>query len=115
MIRVGYFLGTFEDWGGASRALLNFVKSIDRKKFTPVVVLTKEGKLSADLRELGIEFTFFPKHELSWNIFSNVYNVVCSAKFLKVHRFDIVHLNYGSTEWKSPVVLAAKWTNVPIV
>ena len=37
-IAVGYFLGTHEDWGGASRALLNFVRKIDRTRFRPIVL-----------------------------------------------------------------------------
>ena len=115
MIRVGYFFGTYEDWGGASRALLNFVKSIDRKPITPVVVLTQEGKLSAELRDQGFECVLWQKHELSRNIFSSIYHVVQAARFLKEERLDIVHLNYGSTEWKSPIVLAARWKNIPIV
>jgi glycosyltransferase involved in cell wall biosynthesis len=115
MIRIGYFFGTSEDWGGASRALLNFVKSIDKEAITPIVILTKEGKLSAELRDLGFECTFWPKHELSKNILSNAYHIVQSARFLREMALDIVHLNYGSTEWKSPIVLAAKWRKIPIV
>ena len=115
MIRVGYFFGTHEDWGGASRALLNFVKSIDKEVITPVVILTKKGKLSAELRDLGFECAFWPKHELSKNILSNVYHIVQSARFLKEHDLDIVHLNSGSTEWKSPIVMAARLRNIPIV
>ncbi len=115
MIRVGYFLGTFEDWGGASRALLNFIKSIDRQKFTPIAVLTKEGKLCKELDGLGIEYAFCPKHELTRNVISSLYHVLRSIRFLKEKRFDIVHLNYGATEWSSPTVLAAKWLNIPIL
>lgn len=115
MIRVGYFLGTFEDWGGASRALLNFVKSVNRTQFTPVVILTEDGMLSEELSELGIEYAFLSKHELSKNIFANSYRVWRSKNFLEKNCLDIVHFNYGSTEWKSPVVLAAKWLKIPVV
>jgi len=44
-VAIGFFLGTHEDWGGASRALLNFVRKIDRTRFRPIVLVTKRGPL----------------------------------------------------------------------
>jgi len=51
---VAFFLGTSNDWGGASRALLNFVRKLDRGAFTPLVVIPKPGPLETLMPADGI-------------------------------------------------------------
>ena len=115
MIRVGYFLGTHEDWGGGSRALLNFVRAVDRDQVEPVVVLTKEGILSSALAAESIECHSLPKEEVSRNIFAATAGIVRAIRFLKQNAIDIVHLNYSTVGWKPAMVLAAKLLKVPVV
>ncbi|NMF96731.1 glycosyltransferase family 4 protein [Aromatoleum toluolicum] len=113
--RVCYYLGTFEDWGGASRALLNFVVRIDRRKFEPLVVVTQSGKLVNTLAAKGIESAIRPKHDWDGNPFRYALNVARSAAFLLRRRVDLVHMNIGSLGWKPPEVLAARLLRIPVV
>ena len=62
-IRIGYFIGTHQDWGGASRALLNFVRRIDRNRFQPIVLVTKRGPLIDQLESDGIEWLVWLRRE----------------------------------------------------
>src|SRR5438876_10693984 len=67
-VRIGYFLGTHEDWGGASRALLNFVRRIDRNRFQPIVIVTKRGLLVDQLERERIEWLVWPTHDRGRNL-----------------------------------------------
>lgn len=112
---VAYFLGTYEDWGGASRALLNFVRTVDRQRFHPVVVLTKPGNLSAKLATEGIDHVFWQKHDRTRNIVGFGVNVLRAMRFFRKHGFDLLHVNHGAIGWKPAELLAARLTGIPVV
>lgn len=113
--RVCYYLGTYEDWGGASRALLNFVMRVDRDKFEPLVVVTQKGKLIGTLAEKGIETAVCPKRDWDGNPVRFALNVVRSISFLLRHKVDLIHLNGGSLGWKPPELIAARLLRIPVL
>jgi glycosyltransferase involved in cell wall biosynthesis len=115
MIRVAYFLGTHEDWGGGSRALLNFIRAVDRQAVHPIVVLTKEGNLSAELQSQSIEYRCLPNREISRNIFISARWVIEATRFLRKNAVDLIHVNYSTVGWKPAVVLGAKLNGIPVV
>lgn len=113
--KIAFFLGTFEDWGGASRALLNFVRGIDRNRFRPLVVLTREGNLSKKLTMEGIDWIIWEKHDRSKNLFSYAFHILCAYRMLKAQGIDLVHLNFGAIGWKPAEILAARLAGIPLI
>ena len=113
--KIAFFLGTFEDWGGASRALLNFVRGIDRNRFRPLVVLTREGTLSKKLTTEGIDWIIWEKHDRSKNLFSYAFHILCAYRMLKAQGIDLVHLNFGAIGWKPAEILAARLAGIPLI
>jgi L-malate glycosyltransferase len=112
---IAFFLGTYEDWGGASRALLNFVRGIDRVRFRPLVVLTKTGKLSAQLTEEGLDWLIWDKHDRSKNLVAYLLDIMRSYQMLKQQNIDLMHINFGAIGWKPAEILAARVAGIPLI
>lgn len=112
---IAYFLGTYEDWGGASRALLNFVRSIDRTRFKPLVVLTQEGRLSAQLGEEGIDWMLWQSHDSSKNYPAYARHVWRAYRMFKRSNIDLIHLNHGALGWKPAEIVAARLAGIPLI
>lgn len=113
--RICYYLGTYEDWGGASRALLNFIVRVDRDKFDPLVVVTQTGTLMSRLAERGIATAICPKRDWNGNPFKFAVDITRSIAFLLRQRVDLIHLNGGSLGWKPPELLAARLLRIPVL
>jgi glycosyltransferase involved in cell wall biosynthesis len=114
-VAIGYFLGTHEDWGGASRALLNFVRRIDRARFRPVVFVTKLGPLADRLKAEGIECVAWRTHDRGRNLVRYAWEISRAARFFRAHALDLIHFNYGTIGWKPAEVLAARALKIPII
>lgn len=112
---IAFFLGTYEDWGGASRALLNFVRGIDGGRYRPLVVLTRTGNLSAQLTEEGIDWLIWEKHDRSKNLVGYALNIMRAYRMLKQQKVDLIHINFGSIGWKPAEILAARLAGVPLI
>jgi glycosyltransferase involved in cell wall biosynthesis len=114
-VTIGYFLGTHEDWGGASRALLNFVRNIDRRRFRPIVILTKGGALADQLDTERIDWVVWRTHDRGPNLARYAADIWRAARFLKEHSLQILHINVGTIGWKPAEVLAARLLGIPVV
>lgn len=114
-VTIGYFLGTHEDWGGASRALLNFVRQIDRTRFRPIVVVTKQGTLTERLQREGIESLVWSTHDRGPNFIAYAAAIGRAARFLRTQGIQILHMNYGTVGWKAAEILAARILRIPII
>jgi glycosyltransferase involved in cell wall biosynthesis len=112
---IAYFLGTYEDWGGASRALLNFIRGVDRRRFRPLVILTRTGNLSAQLTEEGINWIIWAKHDRSKNLVAYGLQIVRAYQMLKQQKVDLIHMNYGAIGWKPAEILAARLAGIPLI
>lgn len=110
-----YFLGTYEDWGGASRSLLNIVKKIDKKRFKPIVALTKEGLLSKKLSNINIEYRIWKRHDRSPNVIKYIWAILKCMQFFKKNKIDLIHINYGCIGWKPAEIIAAWILRIPMV
>lgn len=99
------FVHQVSEIGGASCCMLNILKVIDRNFFNPIVLLPKEGPLSKEIHELGIDVYYdcslciYPYNKSlstigAWREVINVYS--SRNKFrkciIKIHP-DIVYLN----------------------
>ena len=112
---VAYFLGTNNDWGGASRALLNFVRKLDRDAFTPLVIIPRPGPLQSILAAQGTRCEVWPIHERSRNLPAYALDVARSMAFFRRQRIALAHLNYGAIGWKPAEILAARLLRIPLV
>ena len=91
--------------GGASFCLLNIIKSLDRQKYKPSVLLKGDGPLAEEIRKLDIEVYFlsslcaipYNKSLADWRTWLGYWHVQKACKqfatFLKKHHFDLVYLN----------------------
>src|SRR2546422_4014407 len=113
--RIGYFIGTHEDWGGASRALLNFVRRIDRNRFQPIVLVTKRGPLADQLDSEGIESLVWPTHDRGRNPLRYLADIGRAARFFRRHALHLLHINFGTIGWKPAEVLAARLLRIPVI
>jgi glycosyltransferase involved in cell wall biosynthesis len=114
-IRIGYFIGTHEDWGGASRALLNFVRRIDRNRFQPIVLVTKRGPLVDQLDSERIEWLVWPTHDRGRNPLRYLADIWRAAKFFRRHGLQLLHVNFGTIGWKPAEILAARLLRIPVI
>jgi len=112
---IGYFLGTSNDWGGASRALLNFVRRIDRNEFCPLVVIPAPGPLLGILAAEKIGCQVWPIHERSRNLLAYSWSTWAAMSFLNRHRIALMHLNYGAIGWKPAEILAGRLLHIPMI
>ncbi|HUH93120.1 MAG TPA: glycosyltransferase family 4 protein [Casimicrobiaceae bacterium] len=115
LLTIGYFLGTHEDWGGASRALLNFVRSIDRQRFRPIVILTKSGALADQLDADRIDWLVWRTHDRGSNLARYAADIWRATRFFKEHALQILHINLGTIGWKPAEVLAAHLLRIPVI
>lgn len=113
--RIAYFMGTHGDWGGASRAMLNFIRTIDHARFQPVVILTSQGDLSRSLSEEGVEWIEWGIHDRTANLGRYALSIISSSNLLRKKRIDLVHMNYGSIGWKPAEILAARLIGLPVI
>jgi L-malate glycosyltransferase len=112
---IGFLLGTHEDWGGASRALLNFARMIDRQRFRPIVVVTRRGSLSQQLEEEGLEYMIWKVHDRGRNLLRYLADVRRAANAFHERGLQVLHSNYGSIGWKPAEILGARLRGIPIV
>lgn len=112
---VAYFLGTNNDWGGASRAMLNFVRKLDRESFTPLVVIPRPGPIQEVLAAQGIACIVWPIHDRSPNVPRYLVAILRSMAFFWRQRVALAHLNYGAIGWKPAEILAARLLGIPIL
>jgi glycosyltransferase involved in cell wall biosynthesis len=112
---VAFFLGTYEDWGGASRALLNFIRVLDRDRFRSIVFLTRTGNLSASLTQEGIEWRIWDIHDSRKNFFGYARDVWRAYRLFRDLEIDLIHMNYGCLGWKPAELPAARFAGVPVL
>lgn len=93
------------DIGGASYCLLNVIKGLDRKEYTPIVLLPELGPLSEELNSIGVKVYVLPKlRGIPYNrsllnpkfllSYLRVFQMLKPFKdFLRINPVDIVYLN----------------------
>jgi len=112
---VAYFLGTHRDWGGASRALLNFVRKLDRGRFSPLVVIPKPGPIQQTLAAENVRCEIWATHDRSPNLLTYGLAVIAAVAFLRKMKVAIIHVNYGVIGWKPAELIAARLLHIPVV
>lgn len=111
---VCYFTGTHGDWGGASRILFNLVRNIDRSRFEPIVMLSREGPVCEELRERNVAWHAWGNHDYR-NPIGFAADTLACLRFYRRHRVALVHLNSGCLGWRPAELLAARLARIPVV
>jgi len=112
---VCYFVGTYADWGGASRVLFHVVRNIDKRRFRPIVVLTQDGPAARDLEALGIEYRLWAPREMSDGRFRYLQRLTEVARFFRREEVELIHLNYCCIGWRPAELVAAKLLGIPVI
>lgn len=105
MMKTILFVYHVSSIGGGSYCLLNILKEIDRNKFTPIVLLKKQGPLAVEIKKMGIELYILPNitqvpYNKSLFSFKNLHDYYCVYKslsdfraWMKDKNIDLVYIN----------------------
>lgn len=92
------YLSAFSEIGGGETSLLYLLSKLNKKKFTPIVVLPKEGQLSNQLRQAHITVYIIPFSPYSWRF---LFLPGCTPSALlklfrlcRTQRPKLIHLNH---------------------
>lgn len=106
------YVHPFSAISGAELSLLGLLEKIDRSVFSPRVVISEDGDLSARLRELDVPVSIVNLEDGSrhdpWPFLRSVANVV---KVIISGGIDLVHVNFERCN--RPVAFASKITLKP--
>ncbi len=115
--------------GGGEIALLNLVKELDRRRFTPIVMLGTDGPLAERLHDAGVETHILPlapsilhtrKDTLTLGALTRakdaarlVKYVIRTSRFIRKQRIDLVHTN----SLKADILggLASRLARTPVI
>jgi glycosyltransferase involved in cell wall biosynthesis len=106
---------------GASRSLFRLVQRLDRRRFTPLVVLPERGPLADRLRAAEVEVVVHPRLSVitraafgSWRLLGFLLHFPCSVIFLwRLMRRQRVGLAHTNTGVMPSGALAARLAGVP--
>ncbi len=100
--------------GGAEISLLNLVKRLDKKLFTPHFACSKEGPFIEELRNIKTHPDFVQFPGIRWpnpvRICNTIRNLI---DIIKKKQIDLIHSNQPRSNLFGAI--AAKIKNVPIV
>ena len=109
------YLNHVSKMGGAEENLFSLIKSLDKKKYTPILICQEDGELPQKLRKIGVEVKYLKMR--GWRkakyFLANFITVIKLLIFIKRNNIRLVHVNpyrlapYGA--------LAARWAKIPSV
>ena len=100
--------------GGAEISLLNLVKRLDKKLFTPHFACSKEGPFIDELRNIKIHPDFVQFPSIRWPNPVRICNTIRDLKnIVKNKQIDLIHSNQPRSNLFGAI--AAKINSVPIV
>ncbi|ROR29632.1 glycosyltransferase family 4 protein [Inmirania thermothiophila] len=112
-LRVGCFLGTDGDYGGAGRILWNVLRHADRIGIEPVAVLSRRGPGVAELEARGIPWTVWPKEDQG--VAAAAFRAVRIRGLVREHDLDLVHCLSGAFGWRAWELRALRRAGCPVL
>lgn len=116
--------------GGAEKSLLDIIKFIDKKHFTPILYLPREGPLKVEFEQLGIK-TYcgrlpkctYSRDKATSNLFQSIkrvadiliFGVIASMRLCRIAKDENVDIIYTNTISTLAGATAAKLSNRPHV
>jgi hypothetical protein len=112
--RVLYFNSWSTAHGGSSTSLLDIVRSLDRRRFDPLVVCPEPGDLPNRLADVGVPVVIHPlsrlNREQAWQFLGEVFWYL---RFLRRQDIALVHGNTSSS--RRSLLQAAYLAGVPYI
>ena len=106
MVKICYVIGTLET-GGAEKQLYLLIKNLDRKKFCPVLISLRSGRMKTDFEEV----TKVHIADKKWKL--DIFFMVRLVRIMKKEKPDILHtFMFTSNLWGR---FAAIISRVPII
>ncbi len=109
------YLNHVSKMGGAEENLFSLIESLDKKKYTPILICQEDGELPQRLKKIGVEARYLKMR--GWRkakyFLVNFVTVIKLFIFIKRNNIRLLHINpyrlvpYGA--------LAAKWAKIPSV
>lgn len=109
---IAYMATSAGDWGGASRSLFVLLKSLDRSRYTPLVLFPKEGPILETLDRMGIRYLMWPPHDYQ-NPLAYLSDIFRAARLFRREHVDLLHINYGGF-WRMAEVEGARLLGLPV-
>lgn len=128
MTNIAYIMPRYDSFYGGQKSVLTLVENLD-ERINPIIVTTKEGKLSKNFRKKGIQVKILPIEKVV-NVFGKTisgYNILKKLKvilallkyniklikWIKSKKIDMVHANNIRAVLYSG--LAARIAGIPLV
>jgi glycosyltransferase involved in cell wall biosynthesis len=107
--------------GGSYQCLYDLVRSLDRTRYTPIVVFYQDNRYARTLAALGVDVEIIPpptpadRPSLARRLANAARHVAQRRRLIRRHRIDLVHLNnapsVGAIDW----LPAARLAGIPII
>jgi glycosyltransferase involved in cell wall biosynthesis len=111
--RIGFLTGSDAEWGGASRVLYTTLRQIDLTRLEPIVLLSGEGPMRAELESRGIRcLPWGHAHEPGGRL-AYIRVLFRTMNLLRCERIAVLHVNHRF--WRPAEVLAAILLRIPVL
>jgi glycosyltransferase involved in cell wall biosynthesis len=111
--RICFLTGSAADWGGASRVLYTTLRGLDLTRVEPLVLLSGEGPIKAELEALGIRCLVWGPAREPDDKFAYVKVLFRALRLFRHERIAVLHINHRF--WRPAEVLAALLLRIPVL
>lgn len=113
-VKVAFFTGSAEDWGGASRVIFTYLRQISMVRVDPLLLFPTSGTMLDELAAAGMRnyvvggFT----EPTSWMAYLRAF--FRAIRLYQRERVDLIHVNHCGF-WRAAEILAARVLGIPVV
>jgi len=111
--RICFLTGSAADWGGASRVLYTTLRGMDLNRVDPLVLLSGEGPIKAELEALGIRCLVWGSAHEPDDRLAYVKALFSALRLFLLERISALHINHRF--WRPAEVLAARMLRIPVL
>ncbi len=111
--RICFLTGSAADWGGASRVIYSTLREIDLTRVDPLVLLSGDGPIQAELEALGIRCLVWGPAVEPDNRLAYVKRLFKTLHLLRHEGVAVLHVNHRF--WRPAEVLAALLLKIPVL
>lgn len=111
--RIGFLTGSAAEWGGASRVLYTTLRQVDLTQLEPIVLLSGDGPIRAELESRGIRCLAWGHAHEPGDKLAYIRALFRTVKLLRHERIAVLHVNHRF--WRPAEVLAALLLRIPVL
>jgi glycosyltransferase involved in cell wall biosynthesis len=94
VIKILFIMNTSGMVGGGQVSLLELLRLLDRKLFSPCAIVGGPGEMQALLQNIGIQCSVVPLPRISAsNFFRSLGSIAALRRFIKANKIEVVHSN----------------------